>query len=102
MLDPLLQLLGGHLGLLERRALDAMGQGQFSRQGDVVIVDSRAAFKGCLGPRSLQDDQVGAMPVHVQRSRQRSDRKQITAGVGHLVDDGSRHGDLLGEFLLLR
>ena len=79
LLDALLQLFHGHLGLLEGAALDAVRQGQLGRQGDIPVGDGRAAFEGGLGAGGLEDHQVGAVPVHVQRSGQRGDREQVAA-----------------------
>ena len=81
LLDPFLKLFGIHFRLVEGTALDAVRKGQFCGQGDVVIGDGRAPVEGGLGAGGFQDDQVSAVTVHVQRGGQRSDGKQVAAGV---------------------
>ena len=63
LFDALLQLLGRHLGLLERCPLDAMRQCQLSRQRDIVVVDLGATFEGGVRAGGFEDHQVRAMTI---------------------------------------
>jgi len=75
-----------------------VGERQFGGQGDIVIVDLRPALEGGLRPRGFQDDQVGAVTVHIQRGGQRGDGEQVAAGVRDLSHQLPRPFYLMRKF----
>ena len=77
-----------------------MRQGQFRGQDDVFVRHLIAPLQSGMSLRAAQDDQVGAVAVHVEGRHQPGDGQQVAARIAHGVDAVAGAGDALRQLKL--
>ena len=78
-----------------RAAMVELFQLPLGGQRDVGIGDGPAALEGGVGAGRLQNHQVGAVAVHLERGGELGDGEEIALGVGHTRQRRTRLGQPL-------
>jgi hypothetical protein len=97
-------VFGAQLAVLERLALESVGQGQFGRGqdvgwGDAMGIGARPSVGGQaiggMGKRGLEDDDVGAVAVDLEARRELGDGVEVIRNVGDGWQQGASPGDVV-------